>query len=141
MEINKVTPEDYSVLEKIGKETLKIYYDQYDIQSLDNINNNILLKGIMDNHIIGFIFCSDNDNNIHINSFAIKEEYQNKGYGTQFINKIKEYNKTLSLNTEEENHNAIQFYKKNEFQIKELRYNYYENLKNSNAYFMKYDIN
>lgn len=139
MEINKIIKEDYSVLEEIGKESLKIYYDAYDIHSLDNINN-ILLKGIIDNHIIGFIFCIYGDNNIHINSFAIKKEYQNKGYGTQFINKMKQYRKTLTLNTEEENYNAIQFYKKNDFQIKELRYNYYENLENSNAYFMKYDI-
>ena len=140
MEINKVTPEDYSILEEIGKESLKIYYDADEIYYLDNINNNILLKGIIENHIIGFIFCIYDDNNIHINSFAIKKEYREKGYGTQFINKIKQYKKTLTLNTEEDNHKAINFYKKNDFQIKEFRYNYYENLKNSNAYFMKYDI-
>ena len=62
MEIDKITPEDYSVLQEIGKESLKIYYDSDDILYLDNINNNILLKGIIDNHIIGFIFCSENMN-------------------------------------------------------------------------------
>ena len=140
MEINYITPEDFIMIESIGKKSLKIYYDKEDIKYLYNINNNNILKGTIDDKIIGFIFyVIQGDNNIHINSFAITEEFRNKGYGTQFINHIKKYKKSITLNTEEENYNAIKFYEKNYFIIKEIKNDYYENLKNNNAYFMKYD--
>ena len=58
----------------------------------------------------------------------------------EFIKKIKEYKKTITLNTEQQNYIAIKFYQKNNFKIEKLRINYYENLTCNNAYFMKYYI-
>ena len=140
MEIQQIIPKDYLILQNIGAESLKIYYDYYDIQHMNNFSNNIMLKGILNNEIIGFIFCTEKEDNIHVNSFAIVKEFRNKGYGTQLINHIKTYGKSLTLNTEQDNHEAIKFYRKNMFEIKELRNNYYENFQNNNAYFMKYNF-
>ena len=140
MEIEKITSKDYLILQNIGANSLKIYYNCYEIQHMNNFSNNIMLKGILENEIIGFIFCTETEDSIHINSFAIVKEFRNKGYGTQLINHIKTYGKSLTLNTEQDNHQAISFYHKNMFEIKEIKNNYYENLKNNNAYFMKYNF-
>jgi ribosomal-protein-alanine N-acetyltransferase len=138
--ITKITFEDYQELEEIGKESLPIYYNMQDIFLLNTIENKIMLKCVIDNKIIGFIFCCEEENNIHINSFAIKKDYREKGYGKKLIDHIKNYKKNITLNVLETNEIAINFYKKQNFILKEIKQNYYEHLENKNALFFQYCI-
>ena len=141
MDIEKINIEDYPFLDKIGKECLPISYDTEDIIFLDKIEkNNLMLKGVVNENIIGFIFCSFNKeiNNIHINSFAIKAEYRRKGYGKDLIDFIKKYKTNITLNVLETNDNAIHFYKAQGFILKQIKKKYYETLNNKDAFFFEY---
>ena len=118
MSITKINIEDYQILENIGKDSLPIYYHKRDIIYMDVFDkNNIMLKYSINNKIIGFIFCSYQSDNIHINSFAISKKYRRKGYGQNMIEYIKKYKKNITLNVLETNENAIQFYKKTATEI------------------------
>ena len=142
MLIEKITFKDYKELEKIGKESLPIYYDVKDICYLHLYEENtIMLKVLINNEIVGFIFCKneENINNIHINSFALYQKNRRKGYGSMIIDHIKKYNKNITLNVSQINLIALNFYKKNGFTIKELRKNYYENLENNDAFLLQYN--
>lgn len=138
--ITKITFEDYKELEEIGKESLPIYYNIQEIFLLDTVENKIMLKYVVNNKIIGFIFCCEEEDNIHINSFAIKKNYREKGYGKKLIDHIKNYKKNITLNVLETNEIAICFYKKQNFILKGIKQNYYENLENKNALFFQYCI-
>lgn len=69
---------------------------------------------------------------IEINYIYVKNNDRRKNIGTKLINKlIIESNinncKNISLEVNENNYNAIEFYKKNNFKIVTVRKNYYNN--------------
>ncbi|MBS5793376.1 MAG: GNAT family N-acetyltransferase [Lachnospirales bacterium] len=67
----------------------------------------------INNSIIGFIGINKN----YIEGIFIKEEYQNKGVGSKLLNYIKNLYNELYLNVYKNNDNAIEFYKKHNFNI------------------------
>lgn len=67
----------------------------------------------INNSIIGFIGINKN----YIEGIFIKEEYQNKGVGSKLLNYIKNLYNELYLNVYKNNNNAIEFYKKHNFNI------------------------
>lgn len=67
----------------------------------------------INNSIIGFIGINKN----YIEGIFIKEEYQNKGVGSKLLNYIKNLYNELYLNVYKNNDNALEFYKKHNFNI------------------------
>ncbi len=95
------------------------------------------------NSLIAYILGSLNNNNYHIMSLGVENDYRKMGYGTKLLNHAKdniEFCKSLSLYVHAENDVAIAFYKKNGFKIiKEMKDYYGEALgsgKSPDAYLM-----
>ena len=72
---------------------------------------------VIEKNIVGFIGLNQN----HIEGIFIDTNNQCKGIGTKLLNKVKENRNTLILNVYKKNINAISFYKKNNFVIKNER--------------------
>jgi len=77
-----------------------------------------------DEKLIGFVIVSDKnefkDQEIHIHRFGIAEEYQFRGYGKKLLEELihiclSENFNSITLNVNENNYSAINFYKKNHF--------------------------
>ncbi|MBQ9072029.1 MAG: GNAT family N-acetyltransferase [Bacilli bacterium] len=94
-----------------------------------NVDNNIILVALIDNKIVGYVYCIvDNDNKItketeaKIESIYVDLEYRNKGIGTKLINEIisllKEKNvKYIFIENLVENQNSKYLYEKLGFKI------------------------
>ena len=86
-----------------------------------NMNNFICLKIVLNMDIIGFCFVEIMETRYHIISLALKKKYRRKGIGTKLINFlsffVKNLGKKLTLYVHCENLEAINFYKKNGFNI------------------------
>ena len=136
--INKATCKDYQDIEIIGKKILPIYYSRFHLFAI-SINNNQIYTIKDNDKTVGFIVCDifKNDNRIHIMSIGVEPEKQQKGYGTELINFIKnmEYN-TVSLYVQTTNKKAVNFYKKNSFQVDKKLDGYYYTLEDKDAYYM-----
>lgn len=122
----------------IAKLVLPIYYDLD--TTLYFIENNIVIKLEINNHIIGFLLAEKQDKNIHIHSIGVSKDHQRNGIGTKLINHLKNFNySSLSLNVSEINYSGINFYEKNGFLKVKFKKNYYDGLTNNNAYLMCYN--
>lgn len=93
--------------------------------------------------VVGYIGLFDCDSDFNIIGIAVKREYQHKGVGRMLLNKAVEYanvhNKiSLSLEVDEKNCNAVNFYKNFGFEEVSRRHNYY---KTSDAIIMFYYLN
>ena len=141
MKINTIYPQDYRELEQLGKNCLPIYFTQQDIIYCNVFQDNtIMLKACADSppkKIVGLIFCVEDNDFIHINSFCVDKSCRKKGYGTKLINEIKKYGKKITLNVLETNTIAIRFYEKHGFKLVEVKKNYYGELNDerNDAYF------
>ena len=131
---------DLKILEEIGKKSLPIYYDFYNLLMMKNsfIQETKIYNYTYKKKIVGFIVIQVDDikKNTHIMSIAVDPEYRNKGIGKKLINYIERDDYYITLNVQCSNKNAIKFYKKIGFEIKETKNNYYKNLIDNDAYYM-----
>lgn len=93
---------------------------------------------LFDKTPIGFIGLYNYDDDMNIIQLAVDAPFQNKGIGSQLINKAKDFakslgKKSLSLEVDSNNTNAQNFYKKHNFVTISTRKNYY---KTSDAFVM-----
>lgn len=133
--INKYDLDD---IELCGSKSLPIFYSQSDLKFLLYDKNYIIYKAVIDNKFCGFFVGQISDNRLHIMSFAVNPEFRRLKVGTNLINKIKDIYKNyyITLNVQQTNKDAINFYLKNNFvHIGELK-NYYSNLENKDAFQM-----
>ena len=145
MIISKAEVSDLQIIEDCGKKNLPIYYDIKKLNLIFNLNTYNIICCKIDNKLSGFcIYKIDNKlMNVHIMSIAIYKEYRNKKVGTILLNYIKNTSKlfkNITLNVQINNNIAGIFYKKNNFNIKFQRKNYYDNLDCNDAYYMEYKI-
>lgn len=121
----------------------KLFTYNYDYQhyanELDNEFSHFLVLE-NDNQIVGYFIIHVIFENIDIIIIAIDEKIQNLGYGQllfDYILYIKDKHKcdTIMLEVETSNIKAINFYQKNNFEIIQIRKNYYGN--NQDALVMK----
>lgn len=94
------------------------------------------------NKIIGYVGVLDCIDNYDIIGIAVSLEEQNKCIGSMLLNEIKKLAKannvnTITLEVDERNIKAINFYKKNGFLLTKIRKNYYNN---SDAYEMQFIV-
>lgn len=128
--------QDINQIVVIAKETLPIYYDEESTKTFLE-NNNIILKAMVNNNIVGFLLAINEKNNIHIHSIGVDKHFRRIGVGKKLISYLKKYDySTVTLNVSEANDDGIQFYKKIGFFNILFREDYYDSLDNNNAYLM-----
>ena len=132
--------EDLVEIENCGRSCLPIYYKEEELRMIFIKENYKIFKATIDDKIVAFLVLKEDDTNVHIMSIGVLEKYRKLKIGTELINKIKInfLNKSISLNVQESNEVAINFYIKNGFKVNELLKNYYMTLDCNNAYKMTF---
>lgn len=93
--------------------------------------NRVYLVATSDEKVVGYLGALDIIDDYNIVGVAVDNSYQRKGIGTKLLKAlIKIANnhqvQTLSLEVDEKNEKAINFYKKNGFELTNIRKNYYK---------------
>lgn len=126
---------------KIGRESLPIYYKLHHLIEMIKKPSYLIYKCNLENETIGFFVLEIcNKNKIHILSIAISKQNRGKGYGSKIIEFLKNtfLKYTLSLNVQIQNKDAVRFYLKHNFEIKETLTNYYDELIHKDAYYCEF---
>ncbi len=114
----------------VNKEYVRLYKEWLDKSISKEIAQNILIK-ITDNKIAGFITLKKSAPQLaQIGLIAVDEKFQGKNIGTSLIQKAEQLSKeqrcsSLEVVTQFYNTPALNFYKKNNFKIKEILYTYH----------------
>lgn len=140
MIIELINKDDFDDIEHCGSVSLPIYYNKSELKNLLYNTNFIIYKAVIDNMFSGFIIGKISDNRLHIMSFAVYPHFRRLNIGTSLINKIKDIYKNyqITLNVQNTNINAINFYLNNYFINIRLVKNYYSDLVNKDAFLMLY---
>jgi ribosomal protein S18 acetylase RimI-like enzyme len=124
IKIRKATISDVINIQKCNQTCLPMYYNILELAAMMFIN--VMNVACHDDKIVGFIICEkQKNNNIHILSFAIYENYRRRGIGSQLLESIASGFNTVTLYVHTINDSGINFYKKNGFKITETMNNYY----------------
>lgn len=102
-----------------------------------------------DNELIGFILCEERkwNNTLYVENLLVSESHRRKGIGKLLIKKVIEIShhknfRHIELETQNTNVPAIEFYKKQGFEITGMNMTLYDPLENKDevALFMVYDL-
>lgn len=129
---------------KIGRDSLPIYYKLHNLIDMIKNPSYFIYKCDLENETIGFFVLEICDKNkIHIMSIAISKSNRGKGYGSKIMEFLKKtfLKYTLSLNVQIQNKDAVRFYLKHNFEIKETLTNYYDELIHKDAYYCEFTYN
>jgi ribosomal-protein-alanine N-acetyltransferase len=139
--ISSISLNDIDSFNRLGKELNDNFNNLFILDDLLNSEYDRVYGYYLDNILIGFIHINILYENMDIINIIIDKEYRNKGYGKELLDYVISSNKDINsimLEVRESNNNAIDFYKKNNFKIINVRKNYYGN---ENALIMKRDVN
>lgn len=123
---NNVMPEN-------DKMTRNCFFDEF------NQNTRKYYVAVDENNIpVGYIGVFDSFDDYNIIGIAVDNNYQKKGIGSMLLQKVIEEAKlnnikSLSLEVDEKNEKAINFYKNKGFEVTNIRKKYY---KGNDAYIM-----
>jgi len=135
MKIEISKKEDVEMIVSIAEKVLPIYYDKETTSEF--IKKYIAIIATLKKKRVGFLLAKMNNKNIHIHSIGVDEKYRRKGVGSSLISFLKVYDySNLTLNVSEMNIAGISFYKSLGFMNILFKKDYYDNLKNNNAYLM-----
>lgn len=118
-------------------EIAKCYFDwTYDNFVSGLKSNNIFLKAVSEEKIVGFLIADDLIDSYNLLLIAVREEFKNQNIATKLIKKLENIakNKNIEkiwLEVKENNFPAINLYKKNDFTNIYLRRNYYKSGENA----------
>ena len=122
IKVEKSSLHDLYEIYEIEKSVFKNCWSEISLKKeLENKNFNLNLVCRLNNKIIGYFFSKNVKNEYHILNFALKKNYQHRGYGNFFFNIIiNEYilDGSVFLEVKRSNLPAINFYKK--FNFKEI---------------------
>ncbi len=132
MKIRRVKNRDIKTLFEIHKKELPLNDQMTEDCFLEEFNqsNRIYFLAQNGQDIVGFIGLYEYDDDLNIINIATTIKRQ--GIGSLLINTAKQLarqmgKKTLSLEVDQNNKNAIEFYKKQGFFVTNIRKNYYVN--------------
>ena len=133
MEIEFVNESDIQKIYDISKCYFDWTYDNF-VSSLKS--NNIFLKAVSEEKIVGFLIAEDLIDSYNLLLIAVREEFKNQNIATKLIKKLENIakNKNIEkiwLEVKENNFPAINLYKKNDFKNIYLRRNYYKSGENA----------
>lgn len=122
IKVEKPSLHDLHEIYEIEKSVFKNCWSEISLKKeLENKNFNLNLLCRLNNKIIGYFFSKNVKNEYHVLNFALKKNYQHRGYGKFFFNIIiNEYilDGSVFLEVKKSNLTAIHFYKK--FNFKEI---------------------
>ena len=136
--------EDLLDIVQIGQESLPIYYKLRHLIEMIQNPSYLIYKCNLENETIGFFVLEICDENkIHIMSIAVSKPYRDKGYGSKILEFLKNtfLKYTLSLYVQIQNKDAVRFYLKHNFEIKDTLINYYDELIHKDAYYCEFTHN
>lgn len=112
------------------------------LRELFNDERVIILVGMLDNYIKGYIILYNNEDVFDILKIAVKEEFKRKSIATRLLNYIRDNliidkEVKIMLEVRKTNDRAIKFYEKYGFQKISVRKKYYEDT-NEDAIVMMY---
>ena len=119
IKVEKPSLYDLHEIYEIEKSVFKNCWSEISLKNeLENKNFNLNLVCKLNNKIIGYFFSKNVENEYHVLNFALKKNYQHRGYGKLFFNIIiNEYilDGSVFLEVKRSNLSAINFYKKFNF--------------------------
>lgn len=140
---NTITQDILKQVEEIGanEDMLPIYYESESLYNELLVNNSyLLIINNEDNILLSFtIYTISDDNSIHIKSICIDSRYKRYKLGSHMLSYLKSKHHMITLYVQCVNLIAFNFYKKNNFKVIEEVTNYYDTLKDKNAYYMSYN--
>ena len=129
VKVEKPSLDDLHEIYEIEKSVFKNCWSEISLKKeLENKNFNLNLLCRLNNKIIGYFFSKNVKNEYHVLNFALKKNYQHRGYGKLFFNIIiNEYilDGSVFLEVKRSNLSAINFYKKFNFKEIGLKKKYY----------------
>ena len=129
IKVEKSSLDDLREIYEIEKSVFKNYWSELSLnKELENKNFNLNLVCRLNNEIIGYFFSKSVKNEYHILNFALKKNYQHRGFGKFFFNIIiNEYilDGSVFLEVKKSNLTAIHFYKKFNFKKIGFKKKYY----------------
>ncbi len=128
---------DLKTIDYIGNQIKPNFVNEYDIDKIELYDWLDLLVYEENDKVVGFIEFANNVGNIDIYTIAVDKNFKRHGIATKLIDYVKEnYNyETITLEVRSKNETAIKMYKKNNFEVINIRKKYYEN---DDAYVMQY---
>ena len=89
IKVEKSSLDDLREIYEIEKSVFKNYWSELSLnKELENKNFNLNLVCRLNNEIIGYFFSKSVKNEYHILNFALKKNYQHRGFGKFFFNII-----------------------------------------------------
>lgn len=140
--IKKLTINDVDYIEQIFNLEKDIFknsaFNKESTENLVKADNSFIYAYLIDERVCGYLMVLDSIDVYEILAIATVEEYRNKGFAQELLDKIK--TKDIFLEVRESNEKAINFYKKNDFKQISIRKGYYSD-PTEDAIIMKMEVN
>ncbi|EHI76062.1 putative ribosomal-protein-alanine acetyltransferase [Fusobacterium sp. oral taxon 370 str. F0437] len=140
--IKKLTINDVDYIEQIFDLEKEIFvnsaFNKTYLETLTKGENSFIYVYLIEDKVCGYLMVLDSIDVYEILAIATIEEYRNKGFAQELLDKIK--TKDIFLEVRESNERAINFYKKNDFKQISIRKGYYSD-PTEDAIIMKMEVN
>ena len=140
--IKKLTINDLDYIEQIFNLEKEIFvnsaFNKTYLETLTKGENSFIYVYLIEDKVCGYLMVLDSIDIYEILAIATVEEYRNKGFAQELLDKIK--TKDIFLEVRESNERAINFYKKNDFKQISIRKGYYSD-PTEDAIIMKMEAN
>lgn len=140
--IKKLTINDVDYIEQIFDLEKEIFvnsaFNKTYLETLTKGENSFIYVYLIEDKVCGYLMVLDSIDVYEILAIATIEEYRNKGFAQELLDKIK--TKDIFLEVRESNEKAINFYKKNDFKQISIRKGYYSD-PTEDAIIMKMEVN
>ena len=140
--IKKLTINDVDYIEQIFNLEKEIFvnsaFNKTYLETLTKGENSFIYVYLIEDKVCGYLMVLDSIDVYEILAIATIEEYRNKGFAQELLDKIK--TKDIFLEVRESNERAINFYKKNDFKQISIRKGYYSD-PTEDAIIMKMEVN
>ena len=140
--IKKLTINDVDYIEQIFDLEKEIFvnsaFNKTYLETLTKGENSFIYVYLIEDKVCGYLMVLDSIDVYEILAIATIEEYRNKGFAQELLDKIK--TKDIFLEVRESNEKAINFYKKNNFKQISIRKGYYSD-PTEDAIIMKMEVN
>ena len=140
--IKKLTINDIDYIEQIFDLEKEIFvnsaFNKTYLETLTKSENSFIYVYLIEDKVCAYLMVLDSIDVYEILAIATIEEYRNKGFAQELLDKIK--TKDIFLEVRESNKKAINFYKKNNFKQISIRKGYYSD-PTEDAIIMKMEVN
>lgn len=138
--IKKINIDDLITFNNIGVQVNDNFIALFNLKDIINSDYEYVFGYYIDNKLVGFIHISKLYENVDIINIVVDTSYRRQGIGSKLLNfiiSLFDDCKTILLEVNENNKDAIDLYKRNDFKVINIRTKYY---KNDNALIMKRDV-